>query len=156
MLQDVLNYLRNPFTINENGQPFHMESGEFTITDDVLSLPFLLEGQRFMIVGSQLNDGVYTYHAEGIMNDDDDVRAGLRAETFYGAIFAMAVPPAVVAICAEIREWADKFSTIVNSPYQSESFGGYSYTKASGAGGNGVAGWQEVFGKRLKAWKKLC
>ena len=160
MLEDVINYLHNPFTQNEYGLPIHMESGKFEITDDnMLSLPFMLDGQRFVIRGSVLNDGVYTYHESGIMNDDDDDWAGLRAEEFYGVIYAMAVPPAVIAISAEIKEWVAKYATIVNSPYQSESFGGYSYTKANGAGGSGNGGsvsWQEVFGRRLKTWRKPC
>lgn len=156
MLQEILQYLHNPFTMNDLGQPHHEESGEFVIGDDgMLSLPFLLDGQRFMIVGSMLNDGVYTYHAGAIQNDDDDAEADLKPETFDGCIYAMAIPPAVIAISAEIVDWKNKYGAVVDSPYQSESFGGYSYSKASDATGS-AGGWQQVFGKRLKAWRKIC
>ena len=67
----------------------------------------------------------------------------------------MAVPPTVIAIAGEIKDWADKYGSIVNSPYQSETFQGvYSYNKAAGGENNG--GWQSVFGKRLERWRKPC
>lgn len=158
MLQQVLEYLNNPFTEDELGAAYHIETGTFTIADGMVSLPFLLDGQRFAISGSVLNDGVYTYHEDGIKDDDDIAEARLRAEVFSGSVLAMAVPPAVIALSEEIRLWVEKYGDTVNSPYQSESFGGYSYTRASGngTGGNAVSGWQDVFGSRLKRWRKIC
>ena len=40
------------------------------------------------------------------------------------------------------------------SPYQSESFGGYSYTKASASNGDQVD-WKTVFRSRLNRWRKI-
>ena len=40
------------------------------------------------------------------------------------------------------------------SPYTSESFGGYSYTKATDANGAPI-GWQKAFASRLNKWRKL-
>ena len=70
------------------------EQGTFEIAGGTISLPFLLDGQRFLISGSVLNDGMYTYHETGIKDDDDNAFAegvGLKDETFAGTICALAV-----------------------------------------------------------------
>ena len=67
---------------------------------------------------------------------------------FHNAAGVRAVPPAFEAVAAEIEEWKQKNAEVINSPYQSESFGGYSYTK-------GTASWQGVFSKRLNRWRKI-
>ena len=113
-------------------------SGEFTIKDSDITVPGLARGQYFRIDGSVFNDGVHRY-GEISMNGD---------ETFTGTITPMAVPPAFESVAAEIDEWKQKNAEVINSPYQSESFGGYSYTK-------GTASWQGVFAKRLNRWRKL-
>ena len=149
MLQQICEYIHNYF-IHEP------HDGAWTIADGMIALPFLLDGQRFLIKGSVLNDGVYTYYENVIKNDDDTEAAGLRAETFNGTIYAMAVPSSVVALAGEINDWVAKYGETVNSPYQSESFNGYSYTKASGgAEGNNGAGWQSVFKAQLDRWRKI-
>ena len=113
-------------------------SGEFTIKDSDITVPGLVRGQYFRIDGSVFNDGVHRY-GEISMNGD---------ETFTGTITPMSVPPAFEAVAAEIEEWKQKNAEVINSPYQSESFGGYSYTKGS-------ASWQGVFAKRLNRWRKI-
>lgn len=118
--------------------------GTFTIEDGVLIVPELQNGQYFRIVGSIFNDGVYEYPKQG-----------LKDETFNGAVWAMAVPVEVIALSEEIDEWKSKYETAETmSPYQSESFGGYSYTKASGASG-GTATWQDVFGSKLNNYRRI-
>lgn len=120
----------------------------FTIADGSMeSLPFLQDGQYFRIVGSVFNDGVYQYPA-----------AGLVDETFKGSIWAMAVPPAVVALAAEIDAWNIKNADVLASPFTSESFGGYSYTKSAGGtngNGGGAYSWQNQFASRLSKWRRL-
>lgn len=96
-------------------------------------------GQFFRVVGSVSCDGVYRC--------GDKLPAD---ETFDGAVWAMAIPPALEAIAVEIEEWKAKNADVLASPYQSESFGGYSYTKGSDS-----ASWQGVFAKRLNRWRKL-
>lgn len=154
MLQQICEYLNNYF-VNEN----EIHSATFTISGGTVTpLEGLKEGQRFYLTGSDLNDGIYTYHSTGVKNDDDIAGAGLADEVFFGAIVGLSVPPQIIALSAEVAAWVDKYGDAVNSPYQSESFGGYSYTRASKAGsgaGSSVAGWQEVFASRLKRWKKV-
>lgn len=152
MLQQVCEYLHN-FDFNK-GQDLH--TGTYSIEEGVLPLSFLHDGQRFLIIGSTLNDGMFTYHANGIKNDDDTKAAGLHDETFAGTISALAVPPAVIALSGEIKTWVDTYGESVNSPYQSESvIGVYSYTKSSGNNG-GSASWQDVFASQLKRWKRVA
>ena len=150
MLQQLCEHIHNYFI--QKQMP-----GTFEIADETISLPFLLDGQRFLISGSVLNDGLYTYH-EGEIKDDDDAEAvGLQDETWTGTICALAVPPAVIALSGEVKAWVDANGETVNSPFQSESvIGAYSYTKASGgSGAGGAVSWQDVFKDRLNRWRKV-
>lgn len=150
MLQQVLENIHNMFV---NVQ----KDATYTIAGGSLSLDFLKEGQRFWIVGSDLNDGVYTYHASGIKNDDDTGAAGLKDETWAGTICALAVPPAVIALSGEIKSWVDTNGEIVDSPYTSESvLGVYSYAKKTGTGAGGTVTWQDTFKSRLDRWRRVC
>ena len=150
MLQQICENIHNYF-IRES------HNGSFVIADGVISLPFLLDGQRFLIAGSILNDGLYTYHTDCIRDDDDAVEVGLQDETFAGTICALAVPPAVSALSAEIKSWVEKNGEVVSSPYTSESvIGVYSYTKESGgSGAGGSITWADVFSDQLKRWRKV-
>ena len=117
--------------------------GTFTISDGSISpSDFLQDGQYFRIVGSVFNDGVHRHPAHDLTD-----------ETFDGAVWAMAVPPAVVELLQKIQEFE---AATANSPtaYTSESFGGYSYTKATDENGLPV-GWRSVFKSELNRWRKL-
>ena len=151
MLQQVCEFVHNYFISKAH-------EGTYEITDGTISLPFMKEGQRLLISGSDLNDGVYTYHSSGIKNDDDTEVAGLLPETFAGTICALAVPPAVIALAGEIKQWVAKNSEAVNSPYQSENvIGVYSYTKATGGtAAGGAIGWQDVYKGQLNRWRKVA
>lgn len=119
---------------------------EFTISDGQLDIAEgeLQDGQYFRIVGSVFNDGVYQYPA-----------TELTDETFDGAVWAMAVPKEVLALKDDIDAWLDKYTDRLNSPYQSESFGGYSYSIGTGADGHSAGTWQNVFASRLNKWRKI-
>lgn len=114
-------------------------SGEWK-TDDILQ-----EGQYFRIVGSVFNDGVYQYPA-----------TGLHDEVFEGALWVMAVPPAVITLNGEIDDWTKKYASALNSPFAVESItsSSYSRTKASADAVGGLT-WQRVFGARLALWRKI-
>ena len=137
MLEQILDSIHNYFEKE-------IVSGDFTISSGSLQLPFLSEGQYFRIVGSTFNDGVYMYPANT-----------LHDESFNGQIWAMAVPPSVIALSRDVSEWVGKYGNAVNSPYQSESFGGYSYTKAQGHGQSGLVSWRSMFADRLNRWRKI-
>lgn len=136
MLDEILAEIRNYFTVS-------VHSGDYEVIGGRLSpLDFLQNGQYFRIVGSVMNDGVYRYPY-----------SGLTDETFSGEIWALAVPPTLIALAADIEEYEKKAKETV-SPYSSESFGGYSYTKATDSNGSPLS-WEKVFAKRLNKWRKI-
>ena len=139
MLEDILRHLNNWFLVD-------IHEGTFTVENGSIALPFLQNNQYFRIIGSVFNDGLHQYPAPDLTD-----------ETFTGAVWALAVPKAVLTLASEIDDWQKKFGDAVASPYTSESFGGYSYTKASGgkADTSAVTGWQDAFRNRLNAWRKL-
>ena len=143
MLTELCAELKNYF-LRDREADIHY--GSYTISGGSIVLPFLLAGQYFRIVGSVLNDGVYEYPA-----------VGLTDETFAGAVWAMAVPPTVIALADDIEAWNEKNADALASPYTSESFGGYSYTKASGvnSSGGGAYSWKDQFASRLAKYRRL-
>ena len=146
MLTELCHELRNWF---EREKIF----GEFTISDGQLNTTGLdlQDGQYFRIIGSVFNDGVHKYEPTAEQPEQ------LTDEVFEGAIWLMAVPPAIIALSQEIQSWVDKYGEAVNSPYSSESFGGYSYTKASAGKGNNNSSpsWRSAFASELGKWRKL-
>ena len=152
MLQEVLESINNFFV------PLEAEKVTYTISGGVISPDFgAAEGDRLLVCMSRRNDGVYTFHANGIKDDDDKKAAGLQDETFAGTIRVMSVPPAVIALSGEISAWVDNNSAALNSPMQSETFNGYSYTLKSGGNnaGGGALTWRDTpMGKRLERWRR--
>lgn len=140
MLEEILNYIHNYF-VKE------VYRGKFSVTDGNLQVDFLQNDQYFKVVGSVFNDGVYKYGTDALTDEE-----------FIGEVWAMAVPPAVIAVADEVQDWCDANADALNSPFQSESFGGYSYSKASGSNGSGGTAsysWKDVFGSRLNHWRKI-
>lgn len=120
--------------------------GNVVIEDGNVKTDLLQDGQYFRIVGSVFNDGVYQYP-----------QRQLKDEVYHGGLWAMAVPAEVIALNAEIDDWKQKYLTLDGqalSPYTSESFGGYSYTKGA-SGDTSSASWQGVFANRLNKWRKF-
>ena len=172
MLEQILDFIHNYF-VKE------VYRGKFKISSNTLDVDFLQYGQYFKIVGSVFNDGVWQYPGwlkDGVLVDEErklilteDGKAILTStpnsvmadEEFVGEIWAMAVPPTVIALVNEITAWIEKYGDVMNSPFQSESFGGYSYSKGSGGSSNSnnsssnAADWRKVFGSRLNAYRKI-
>lgn len=139
MLTEICAELRNWFLV-----PDGVHIGRYNISGGSIEpLDFLQEGQCFRIIGSIFNDGVHQYPT-----------SDLADEVFYGAVWAMAVPPTLVALSAEIEAY-NKSDAGKTSPYASESFGGYSYQKFTDGNGGDGSRWQKVFASRLNKWRKL-
>lgn len=146
MISELCAELRNYFLRDYVNPEQYMHSGSFVIANgEMQSLPFLKQNQFYRIIGSTFNDGVHQY---GVDN-------GLIDETFDGAIWEMFVPKEVVDLSAEIQDWISKNADTINSPYQSESFGGYSYTKAIASTGKLSTDWQSHFAGKLNRWRRL-
>lgn len=139
MLEQVLMHLNNWFLV-----PGGVHESTYTIEDGGIALPFLAKGQYFRICGSVFNDGLHQYPAYD-----------LKAETFDGTVWALAVPQAVIELASEIEAWETKNGDASVSPYQSESFGGYQYSKATDSASGGAVTWQSAFRSRMNAWRKL-
>lgn len=138
MLSEVCHEINNYFEVKKL-------FGVFTISNGHIEIEGAKQGQYYRIVGSVFNDGVYEYGFEKDMADEE----------FDGAVWLMAVPPEVINLSEEIDAWKAKYETAdAMSPYQSESFGGYSYTKASGASG-GTASWKDAFASKLNNWRRI-
>ena len=141
-LAELCKELNNWFDLDRHFGTFTIEDGE--LKDDL----GLLENQYFRIVGSVFNDGVYKFPA-----------TELTDEVFDGAIWAMAVPPNVIALFGRINDYEANYGDVIKKPYSSESFGGYSYTKssgnASGEAGNGSNDVLGAFANELNKWRKV-
>lgn len=147
MLSEICLYLNNWFDFNQS-----KFFGKLTIEDGVLNVAEgIQENQYYRIVGSVFNDGVYKRGSETLTD-----------EIFKGAVWLMAVPADFLQLVEDIEAWVNLYGGTDSqnmSPYQSESFGGYSYTKASGgagsSSGSAVPTWQGVFADRLRRYKKI-
>ena len=146
MLEEVLRYINNRFDRDSRGVAYGSKVGTFTIESGSLEVDGLLDGQYFWVEGSVLNDGLHLY-PDTKMTD----------ETFNGRVVFLVIPNQIQDLAAEIKTWNEKNASVVDSPFQSESFGGYSYSKESGANGTDApsAAWQTHFGARLRPWRKL-
>lgn len=135
MLEEVLAYLHNWFEVARIIGAFTIEDGKI-----ILNNISLKEGQYVRIMGSVLNDGVHA--AIDTLIDEE----------FDGAVWVLNIPPHILQLVTEIEAWEKKNADV--GAYQSESFGGYSYslmTDASGA----PASWKTKFKSRLNHYRKV-
>lgn len=133
MLEEILSYLHNWFPVKGAAH-----CGVHRIESGRLQFDGLAPGQYYRIQGSVLNDGLHKW---------PDM---LQDETFTGTVTPLAIPHALSeTLLDEIEAWiranpaTDKVS---------ESFGGYSYSRQTGASG----GWQAAFASRLARWRRPC
>lgn len=148
MLTELCQYLRNWFCEDSD-----IVVGTIVIGGGVITAPdcVIQQGQYIRIVGSIFNDGVVQYGTDELSD-----------ETFEGSIWLMKVPKVVQQLAEDIAEWQAKYGGINSkamSPFTSESFAGYSYSKSSGnsygSEDEPTAGWQSAFAPRLAPWRKL-
>lgn len=148
MLTEICDYLKNWF---DSDQPKYY--GTFTIENGAIVWESNDEpqtGQYYRIIGSVFNDGVWKYGTDTLTDE----------EPFDGAVWLMAVPKDLISLAKDISDWLTKYGGVDSasmSPYQSESFGGYSYSKggSSEESGTSSGSWQSVFASRLRRWKKI-
>ena len=158
MLTELCMFLKNWFEIDKCYGDFKIVDGFITYADGT-ELP-LQDGQHFRIIDSVFNDGVYKFSPH---TPESTSSGELKDEEFNGSVWTMAVPKEVIALAADIDDWKKLYAgadSAAMSPYNSESFGGYSYSKSgggSGAGGSGTGagGWQSVFASQLQRYRKV-
>lgn len=153
MLGAICQELNNWFDENPKDGTKNRYFGAFVIKNgsiDLTETP-IKEGQYFRLIGSALNDDVYQYPT-----------SQLTDEAFDGAVWIMTVPNYVIKLVKDIEAWQEKYGGVDNaamSPFQNESFGGYSYSKgsaSSAAGGSSSAlTWQAQFASQLNKYRKI-
>lgn len=110
--------LRNYFVREIHEDVFTIKGGK------IAPLDFMQNNQYFRIVGSVFNDGVY--------KNEDNLE--LTDEVFKGEVWAMALPPAFIALAKKDKEIKAKIDEIVKADtgFASESYpNGYSYSNPS-------------------------
>ena len=145
MLYEICEHLHNFFD-KRDGEYIDRSAGTFTILNGLISplSSSLIAGQYIRIVGSLLNDGIY-------LLPSDFTIAELSDETFTGAVFGLAIPKDLVTLSTEITAYV---AANPATGYTSESFGGWSGSRATGASGAPLS-WKSVFAARLNRWRKL-
>ena len=134
MLYTIMKHLRNFFLTNVS------ETGSFEIKGGMISLPFVKDDQYIMIEGSNFNDGVYVYPV-----------SDLTDEEFEGSIIVLNPPADFLELVKEIEAYQEKNKG--TEGYVSESFGGYSYSKATNNGH--IISWSDIYKDRLNIWRKI-
>lgn len=130
--------------------------GRYSVVDGLLTnLPSdIQEGQYIRIVGSVFNDGVHKYTSDLKLTDEAE---------FLGAIWLLAIPQEFQSLAEDVKNWLDKYGNVDSaalSPFNSESFGGYSYSKGGAtSSSNGKSSnpnsWQTIYGDRLAKFRRM-
>lgn len=143
VIDEICADIRNYFTADED-----KHIGNFVIEDGVLTPPLSLPQTTLIrISGSRYNDGIH--------RSDEK----LIDEAFRGGVWVMSPPQAFLELVEEIEEWQEKnggADSPAMSPYQSESFGGYSYSKAGAGSGDSSTGntWKSAYKQRLNIYRR--
>lgn len=133
----VMRHVRNFF---ERGARL----GNFTIIGGALTpAP---ECSYVYISGSALHDGVWALSGDMLQGAQD----GMKDDSFTGFVFELHPPGDFLRLCEEISSYDDAHPV---GEMQSETFGDYSYTRASSQGGE--QGWQSAYRKRLDAYRRM-
>lgn len=150
MLTELCQELRNWFDRKRIFGTIKISNG--CIYADGREISELQYGMYFRIIGSFFNDGIH-------QNPSSD----LHNETFDGAVWLLAIPTPIVELADEISAWHAKYGAANSeamSPFESESYGGYSYAKASGSSSSGgstssAVSWKNAYRSRMNAWRKI-
>lgn len=144
-LTEVCANIKNYFLRSDSD----IKRGTFSLRAGTAPLITLLDGQYFRIKGSILNDGVWQNTAADLAN--------IRPEDFTGEIWCMNVPRDFEQLCEDVAAWREKNEAADSanmSPFNSESFGGYSYSKGGGVSGGAVT-WERQFAGRLNTYRRI-
>lgn len=159
MLEQVLTYLNNWFVR-------YTYTGDVTVSEDGAVLApseaadVLQPGRWYRILDSDFYDGVYQVPEEQSEKEEPEEEAEEpeeeeQSETFSCTLWALGVPAGLLNIITEMEAWQAKYGDVVSGPYQSESFGGYSYSKAgASSSGSGTATVWAQFTDTLAPYKR--
>lgn len=136
-LNEICSLINNRFDTGESVYgDFEIENG------DIIGLPEDFKDNAYVwISGSNSNDGAYCVGG-GELTD----------EHFKGDVTIMQLPADFRNLVSEITDWKTANAKALTGVYQSESFGGYSYTLDTAGGRATLNG---VFGARLNRYRKV-
>lgn len=146
MLSEICAEIKNYFTYRTDKHP-----GKYKVEGGVLvpSVEFLTG--YYAVFGSRKNNGVHK--TTDVLKDEEE---------FVGSVWIMSIPDDFLALVEEIGAWQEKYGGVdseAQSPFYSESFGGYSYTKSagstSGTANSAASTWQSVYAARLNRWRRV-
>lgn len=147
MLLELLSELKNYFEVEK-------VKGDFTLTSNSLLLNSTVNKPQvgqYIYIRSTLNRAVCK--VIGINKDT----LSLQCENNFQLVddnvkqvSYLAIPQQIISLSTQIEEFETKN---IMSPYTSESFGGWSGSRAQGRNGNIT--WQEAFSGKLKPFKKM-
>lgn len=148
MLTELCAYLKNYFDYERHIGDIKIHGGVLYCGNEKISMD---DGQYFALFRTHQLLGVFKYGTDT-----------LKDKELQGAVWLMDIPQAVTDLADEIEAWNAKYAGVdgvLNSPYQSESYANYSYTKSGGMGyggsGNKPITWQTQFAARLNPWRKI-
>ena len=138
MLEEILHTLKNWFDVVRLYGSFDIQQGKIYHSGEPIDFR---EGQYYRIIGSVYNDGLHqSYDAI----QDEHIQDG--------SVWILAIPPRILKLADEITAWQTKNGA--PGQFQSESFAGYSYTRATNKDGSAVT-WEDAFRTQLRQWRKL-
>lgn len=147
MIDEICGEIRNYFVYKDD-----KIFGDFAITNGVIYPEISIPSDYIRIVGSRKNNGVHKVDEMQLKDESE----------FHGAIWFMNPPDEFLQIVSDIQAWQTKNGDIDSpamSPFNSESFGGYSYSKGypsvGSAGSTSGADWRSVFASRLKQYRRI-
>lgn len=149
MLSEVCAEIKNYFTYAGD-----RHIGDFAIIDGQIAPSIDFPTDYIRIIGSHRNDGVHVRDAS--TGKFDLIDEG----TFHGAVWVMSPPADFIALVADISAWQAKNGAVDSaamSPFYSESFGGYSYSKSAGSvsGAGSATTWQSLYSSRLRRYRRI-
>lgn len=163
MLTDLCAEINNYFFDMEDDA----QHGKYRVEDGkLIPAPDLTDGQYYRLLGSVFNDGVHRFRESAEMDSEEhfvEDNEMVDEPEFTGTVWGMKIPPAVLTLTEEIAAWRDKNESLDSanmSPFQSESFDIYNYSKgSSGQSKSGAASaavtWQGQFASRLNKYRRL-
>lgn len=146
MLDEICGEIRNYFTYKDD-----IKINDYSIIEGQIVPEINIPSDYIRIVGSRKNNGVHKVSELNLIDEPQ----------FHGAIWFMNPPEEFLKTVDEIEKWMTKNGEVDSSamsPFNSESFGGYSYSKGTsttGSGGSAGADWRSVYSSRLKQYRRI-
>lgn len=144
MLTEILTEIRNYFCVSEYVGSFNLSNKTITLNNTIVP-----KVGQYIYINSALNRSIckvtsvtnnaFLLDSDTVLSDD---------EITYIAL--LKIPPQIISLSNEIMDWQTKNG---NTSLISESFAGWSGTRAQGKNGNLT--WKEMFGDRLKPWRRM-